>query len=108
MIIEYNGSMFKRYFNVQDELEPGNVEIKQAEKLLASAQPLNPFFAWLSGATKEQVAQMTLASCPESKSDLPAMNNRSDWAWQREDSERASQRSMVWDCRFMAALVRKM
>ncbi|WP_322886517.1 hypothetical protein U8C31_18290 [Sinorhizobium medicae] len=80
--------------------------LMEAARTLAADQPKNPFFAWLAGSPDTQVAQLISQTCPMSEVQVPTPDQRSDWAWQREDAEEAWKHSMLWDCRFIAALLK--
>ncbi|MGY6252283.1 hypothetical protein [Paraburkholderia caledonica] len=79
--------------------------LDKAAAHLASAQPQNPFFAWLAGKRSPEVAAMTLAKCPAGAADLPDEFNRYDWIWQRADDSDAWKHTMLWDCHFMAGVL---
>lgn len=81
--------------------------LTQAARLLAQDQPRNPFFAWLAGQSETQVADLLRQSCPMEEALVPTPEQRSDWAWQRDDAEQAWKRSMLWDCQFIAALLER-
>lgn len=49
---------------------PNNQSVDAALKLLASAQPKNPFFAWLAGTPEETIARMALDVCPKEEAEL--------------------------------------
>lgn len=89
---------------VLHELEPDNKSLMAAANLLATAQPKNPFFAWLAGSKNEQVAHLALEVCPHNDGALPRPEDRQDWSWQREDSAQAWKNSMIWECHFVAAI----
>lgn len=77
-----------------------------ASQHLAKEQPKNALFAWLAGKPNEEVAALALDRCPKSVDSLPSTGSRHDWIWQRPDSSDAHLRSMIWDCRFIAGLLR--
>lgn len=84
---------------------------KQSDPRIATAmgflnqkQPKNPFFAYMAGAPGATVRDMTLALCPVSEEAIPQKPD--DWAWQREDSAEAWKNSVLWDCLFMASLLK--
>lgn len=89
-----------RSLRIDDDL------IDKSLKLIYERQPNNPFFAWLAGASSDLVSELTLKYCPASVDTLPPPNRRRDWIWQREETDEAWNRTMVWDCRFMAGLLR--
>lgn len=53
----------------------------------------------LDGATLDTIAAKVLAQCPDVAA---TTSNRSQWAWERKNSEKAWENSMGWDCVFMA------
>jgi hypothetical protein len=69
--------------------------------ILHSRQARNPFFAYLAGDFVAS-ARLTLEKCANSPS-----GSRRQWAWQREESERAWENSQGWDCVFMLDLLLK-
>lgn len=73
---------------------------------LSAHQPANAFFAWLNSEPMESVAAKALAKCPKSESEFPSISSRRDWIWQREDADDANTKNMIWDCRFIAALLK--
>lgn len=79
--------------------------LRAAASTLSDKQPLNPFFAYLNEGRTQHVVDLTVSQCPSPASGLPA--NRTQWAWEREDSEQAWRQSMVWDCIFMARLIER-
>ncbi len=82
-----------------------DVRLDQAANLLAEKQPRNPFFAWLAGASPRLIENLVIARCPSNIESLPPQDQRRDWTWQREDNSDAWKRMMVWDCRFISAIL---
>lgn len=80
-------------------------ELDTAIGHLRSQQPKNAFFAWMAGTPKQEVARLILSKCPKKQLEVPAIDQHRDWIWQREDTSDAWQKNMVWDCRFMAAIL---
>lgn len=70
---------------------------------LATKQPRNPFFAYLKEGKSNRVLELTLASCPAVGGTIPA--DRTQWAWERADSDEAWKKGMLWDCVFMGKLL---
>lgn len=81
--------------------------LDKAADLLAKLEPKNAFFLWLANIDQKEVSEAVLAACPDQIQEIPAKNIRNDWIWQREQAENPQTRSMIWDCRFMAQLLRK-
>jgi hypothetical protein len=75
---------------------------RAAEKLY-SRQPQNPFFEYLAKGSSDQLKYRVLNLCPTSQAQIPL--NRSQWAWERADSEQAWKQSMLWDCVFIVRLL---
>jgi hypothetical protein len=80
--------------------------LEKAASNLAQSQPLNPYFAWLNGASNDTVARLALSSCPKTTQAVALKQHRSDWMWQRKDGGSSSANSMIWDCRFIASILR--
>jgi hypothetical protein len=71
---------------------------------LAERQPHNPFFALLAGRPKNEVASLVLARCPKSAEAIAA--DKVEWMWERADSAPGvDDRTMLWDCVFMANML---
>lgn len=81
-----------------------NARVTAAKCILNKKQGMNPFFAFLAGLPHETVRNMTVALCPANQQSIP--KESTDWAWQRKDAEQAWKKSMLWDCLFMAALLK--
>ena len=81
-----------------------DLRIDAAALILNAKQPRNPFFAYLAGVPPSSVRTMTLALCPADEQQIPAAPD--DWAWQREDAAEAWTHSVLWDCLFMASLLK--
>jgi hypothetical protein len=77
--------------------------LRTAALRLKDSQPANPFFAWLYEGRTIRVRDLTLAQCPSPATGVA--KDRTQWAWEREDAEKAWKNSMVWDCIFMARLL---
>lgn len=75
--------------------------LQKAVQIMAARQPSNPFFLYVLLGADRAVQNITNSKCV-----LPSSRkNFSDWAWQRAESDRAWERSMVWDCVFMYGLL---
>jgi hypothetical protein len=72
-----------------------------AAKILASREPRNPFFVFLSMGRDQRVLDLMQEQCPAIGA-KPASQHQ--WSWERKIEERAYQHSMGWDCVFMANL----
>ncbi|MGE1002647.1 hypothetical protein [Ralstonia pseudosolanacearum] len=78
--------------------------LSAAALTLAQKQPNNPFFQYLHEGATKRVSDLTLSLCPTPKTGVP--KDPSEWSWEREDSDQAWKNSMVWDCIFMANLLK--
>lgn len=76
----------------------------QAASSLARKQPKNPYFRFLRDGPTVAARDLTLALCPANAAAVPKL--RDDWAWQRDDAAEAWKTSMMWDCVFMASLLK--
>jgi hypothetical protein len=76
------------------------IEYQAAADQLVEFQPANPVFRYVAQGPTKAVADIVLNKCPSEK---PAANN--DWAWQRDESEQAWNKSVGWDCIFMINLL---
>lgn len=79
-----------------------SAELDLAAKILAARQPTNPFYLYLHLGADKVVQDALEAQCP-AMGVVPS--ERREWAWERDSYERASDRSMGWDCIFMANLI---
>jgi hypothetical protein len=84
------------------ELNTWTSKNASAASTLASRQPENPFFEYVSNGATKRAAALTLKYCPASK-----QYDSHQWSWQREDAEQAWKSSMGWECIFMANLLTK-
>lgn len=84
-------------------LAPQDERIERAIAIIAARQPDNPFFLWLQLGSDIRVQQLVDMKCPVPPKSAPRM----DWAWQRAEIQKRWERSMVWDCVFMNALLAK-
>jgi len=84
-------------------LAPQDERVQRAIAIIAARQPDNPFFLWLHLGADARVQRLVDAKCPMPPTSLPRM----DWAWQRAEVQKRWERSMVWDCVFMNALLAK-
>jgi hypothetical protein len=74
-------------------------------QLLFLRNTKNAFFAYLAGAPRRTVEDITLEKCPDSTKDLSGFNQ---WQWERvetENNEPVWKNTMLWDCIFMAHLL---
>jgi hypothetical protein len=74
---------------------------QDAANQLVLFQPNNPFFIYIAQGPTEKVARLVLEKCP-TEQPQPASN---DWAWQRDESEKAWKKAKGWDCIFMANIL---
>lgn len=77
--------------------------LDDAANRLASKNPGNAFFSYLSGAPRDQVIAETLVRCPNP--DVPLKLPLHQWQWERENADMAWEHSCFWDCIFMAGLL---
>lgn len=84
-------------------LAPQDERVQRAIAIIAARQPDNPFFLWLHVGADARVQQLVEAKCPMPPTSSPRM----DWAWQRAEVQKRWERSLVWDCVFMNALLAK-
>lgn len=77
-----------------------SLSFQNSANRLASNQPHNPFFEYVANGPTMKAAQLVLDKCPREQ---PIRSN--DWAWQRDESEKAWSRSKGWDCIFMVNLL---
>lgn len=75
--------------------------LTEAAAILAARQPNNPFFLYLHLGADTSVDQELDRKCSPS---LPA-RNYDDWAWQRAETAKAWNDSILWDCVFMYRLL---
>lgn len=75
--------------------------LSAAAEILSRKEPMNAFFAWARGASVEEYVGLANRVCPVPPNP-PA--NKSQWTWERTDSEQAWKDSMLWDCLFIARL----
>lgn len=64
---------------------------------LATRQPRNPFFAYLSLGSKPEVVGLTLDWCSSAQPSA-----RVEWSFERDESQGARTRSMGWECVMLA------
>ncbi|MGA1842795.1 MAG: FG-GAP repeat domain-containing protein, partial [bacterium] len=77
------------------------VILNGASAILAEKEPQNPFFAYLNEGATVKVMDLSLDLCPATIEDIQN-SHKSQWAWERTDSEEAWKDTMLWDCIFMA------
>lgn len=78
-------------------------KLDAAAVTLASKNPENPFFLYLAGKEKSVVASTLRKFCPSTNSSIP--KEKVEWAWERDESDQAWTRSMLWDCIFIGNLL---
>jgi len=81
----------------------GSPEVDLAAKVVAGKEPKNPFFQYLHEGGSDDVAKLLLARAPRDAATIPT--ERSDWAWQRAESDQAWKRANLWDHVFMGRLL---
>jgi len=74
--------------------------VRAAATHLNEREARNAFFAFLAGKKTGPSGASELLS-----TECPATSDRSQWAWERPDSEKAWEKSMYWDCIFVARLL---
>jgi hypothetical protein len=80
-----------------------NPKLDGAAFALASKHPSNPFFLYLAGRAPAEVAAAAMAVCPAKNAQLPKA--MIEWTWERDESDEAWHRSMIWDCIFISNLL---
>lgn len=75
-----------------------------AARILAEKDRENPFFAYLAGTSPETVQRMLFQTCPTDVAELPA--RLGEWSWEMAASHEYYGDHMLWDCIFMAELLR--
>jgi hypothetical protein len=73
--------------------------LNEVARVLAEKETNNPFFAYLDEGPSSAVRDLTVDLCPTTPEDI---GDRSEWAWERTDAEKAWEKSMLWDCIFMS------
>jgi hypothetical protein len=71
--------------------------LNRAAQIIAARQPDNPFYNYLALGKDKRVERLLRAKCFSEV----APEKRTDWAWQRDETESAWMRSDGWDCVFM-------
>jgi hypothetical protein len=75
-----------------------NLALNTAGQLLAAKQNQNPFFQYLANGPTTETIALLINLCPNQN--RPSLG-RSQWSWERDQSERAWLNSMYWDCIFV-------
>lgn len=75
-------------------------KLREATEKLVQREPLNPFYEYLAHGATHRAAQLTLSKCS-----LKEPVKKTQWAWQRTDSEGAWKDSMGHDCLFMEKIL---
>ena len=83
---------------IYQEVDDWSVLYQNAAEQLTIFQPNNPFFEYVANGPTTKAARITLEKCPREQPQ-PSSN---DWAWQRDESEKAWLKAKGWDCIFMA------
>lgn len=78
--------------------------LERAAQSLSARQPRNPFFAYLAFGRTAAVRDLVVSQCPGLGETPPVTD---EWAWERSDDQEAWKKSMVWDCIFMANLLKR-
>jgi len=79
-------------------------ELTKAAQNIADAEPKNPFFEYVAyrKTRGDTMLKKILDVCPSEMTDKN--HARIEWAWERKESERAWEKTMYWDCIFVAKL----
>lgn len=79
----------------------GSKQLQSLAAKIAAEEPANPFFRYVAsrGSDSTEPLSIVLNECP---SETEEPHSRSQWAWEREQSEAAWKNSMYWDCIFIA------
>jgi len=72
---------------------------KEAAIELVERERTNPFFMYLYQGKTDAVKARVLEVCPTTTDHL-----QTQWAWERRTAKKAWEKSMMWDCLFMANL----
>jgi hypothetical protein len=78
-------------------------KLRHAAATIATREPENPFFQFLSEGKTDAVRSKLLATCPAPE--RPS-GFRFQWTWEREPNIESWKESMYWECIFLAALTR--
>jgi hypothetical protein len=65
---------------------------KKVLKILVRREPKNPYFVMLKNGPTNEVAEMILNKCPDTKPDAIGL----DWSWQRSQKLKKGQTEYVW------------
>lgn len=76
-------------------------DLDAAGKTLFAKQNQNPFFQYLAIGSAPSVTTQLLTLCPTPGN---PSGSRSQWAWERDQSEQAWKDSMYWDCIFLGKM----
>lgn len=110
--IKTSGENYPRHLNGVRVLLMRMLNLGDAQRIndeaikLSDYEKENPFFAYLKEGPSSPVRNQTLNLCPATLEDIQN-SGRSQWAWERPDSEMAWENSMLWDCIFMANMFTK-
>lgn len=78
-------------------------KLQSSAAKLATREPGNAFFAYLSEGGSPKVFAQVLDRCPRANTVLvPPLRQ---WQWEREDADRAWESSAYWDCIFMGHML---
>lgn len=77
--------------------------LDEATETINKRDPGNPFFQYLREGPTDAVANIVLDLCPKDVNSIPT--HRFQWSWERQMSEEAWKKSMIWECIFMARLL---
>ena len=78
--------------------------LRDAAKTLARKNIENPFFQFLAEKGPKVTVPLTIKYCPAMT--IGKIGQPEQWTWERADVEAASVNTMVWDCIFMAQLLK--
>jgi len=74
-----------------------------AAKRIAEKNPGNAFFTYINEGRSANVTANVLNRCPSQA--RPSRRPVNEWQWEREEADKAWERSAYWDCIFMGKLI---
>lgn len=82
-----------------------DTSIAKAARTIAEKEPRNAYFRYLDGGPTPAVQSLVLEKCPApDRLPVPPLHQ---WQWEREETDKAWEHSIYWDCIFMADLIRQ-
>jgi len=87
--------LFAQMMGIEDDKH------REAARILAARQPMNPFFLYLYLGKNNRVLQELTDKCVIK----PGQTKLDQWAWERDQKKEEWKDSMRWDCVFMYRLL---